>query len=414
MAFQTLNNIRNQNQQGQQQGTANQRQVALSFPQLLEKSKAEIARALPRHLDPDRMMRIALTVFRTNPALGKCNPMSVIAAVLQASQLGLEIGQNGEAHLVPFKDECQMIPGFTGLMKLARNSGYVKDIYAHEVRENDIFDLRLGLERILVHEPLRGRGGFPAPEQDRGDVTGFYAVAVLKDDSRTFVAMSYDEVIRIRDGSRGYQASKRFSKQSPWDTDFVPMGKKTAIRALCKLLPKSAELSTALGLDSLAENGQSQTINLAQAADGSYEPPAFDFEPVDGETGEIYPPQSPAATPKAEEPQQRQQQAPRAPQAPRPVQPAQPAQPAQSAPMSTAQQPPAGNTAKASSNASALEKAIKNMEAAQDMGVLDEIKIRSEIYCDRDVDREILERAYDENCLRLNNRNASRTDLFGQ
>ena len=31
-----------------------------SFPALLERSKAEITRALPRHLNPDRMMRIAL------------------------------------------------------------------------------------------------------------------------------------------------------------------------------------------------------------------------------------------------------------------------------------------------------------------------------------------------------------------
>ena len=159
---QALNSIRRNNPQGNGQVDQARNSNVFNFPALLEKSKGEIARALPKHIDPDRMLRIALTTFRTNPGLAKCNPVSVLAAVIQASQLGLEIGQNGEAYLVPFKDECQMIPGYLGLMKLARNSGMIRDIYAHEVRENDRFELRLGLNRHLDHEPLQGRGGFPA------------------------------------------------------------------------------------------------------------------------------------------------------------------------------------------------------------------------------------------------------------
>ncbi|WP_223201909.1 hypothetical protein, partial [Streptococcus pneumoniae] len=36
---------------------------------MLEKFKGEIARALPKHINPDRMARIALTAFRMNPKL---------------------------------------------------------------------------------------------------------------------------------------------------------------------------------------------------------------------------------------------------------------------------------------------------------------------------------------------------------
>jgi hypothetical protein len=79
--------------------------------------------------------------------------------------LGLEVGLMGEAHLVPFGSQCQLIPGYQGLMKLARNSGIVQDIYGHEVRINDKFDIVLGLNRSLVHEPLK-KNGFPA--SDRG------------------------------------------------------------------------------------------------------------------------------------------------------------------------------------------------------------------------------------------------------
>lgn len=65
-------------------------------------------------------------------------------------------------------------------MKLARQSGLVQDIYAHEVRLKDTFSLKLGLERDLRHEPLTAEGGFPASDEERGEMAGFYAVAVFK------------------------------------------------------------------------------------------------------------------------------------------------------------------------------------------------------------------------------------------
>jgi recombination protein RecT len=76
----------------------------------------------------------------------------------------------GEAYLVPYKETCQLIPGYQGLMKLARNSGLVEDIYAHEVRAKDRFEMTLGLERDLIHEPLMVNG-FPASDEERGGIT---------------------------------------------------------------------------------------------------------------------------------------------------------------------------------------------------------------------------------------------------
>ena len=154
----------------------------LDFPRLLEKHKGAIERALPNHLSVDRIMRVALTAYRKNDSLAKCQPISVVAAVVQASQLGLELHQNGEAFLVPYEDECQLIPGYKGLMKLVRNSGLVRDIFAHEVRINDFFDYDLGAARRLVHKPMAGEGNFPAPDSSRGKVVGYYAVALLHDE----------------------------------------------------------------------------------------------------------------------------------------------------------------------------------------------------------------------------------------
>lgn len=280
-APQALRAVRNQ-----QDGTS--APAPQNFPAMLEKYKNEIARALPKHLNADRMARIALTSFRMTPKLAKCDPRSVFAAVIQASQLGTEVGGlMGEAHLVPFGNQCQLIIGYTGLMKLARNGGNVTDIYSHEVRKKDTFSLSFGMERSLKHEPLSLDGGFPASDEDRGEVVGFYAVAVFKDGSRTFVAMGRSEVEKIRDNSRGYKAAKEYKKQSLWDTDFVSMGLKTAIRRLCKFLPKSPELATALALDSANERGKNQNIDLNNAIDGVFTP--IEDEEIDAETGEISP-----------------------------------------------------------------------------------------------------------------------------
>jgi recombination protein RecT len=282
MALQALKNI-NRTQAGSGESEAK------GFPALLEKYKREIERALPRHINPDRMVRVALTAFRMNPKLGECDPRSVFAAIIQSSQLGLEVGLMGEAHLVPFKSECQLIPGYTGLIKLARQSGLVQDIYAHEVRLNDTFTLNLGLARSLEHKPMTSAGGFPASDEARGAIAGFYAVAVFKDGSRTFVAMSLGEVERIRDNSPGYQSAKRNRKESVWDTDFVDMGLKTAIRRLCKYLPKSPELATALSLDAVLEQGKGQHLDPFDAAAGNFVP---GVEAEEAEEAEVVPPPS--------------------------------------------------------------------------------------------------------------------------
>jgi len=352
---QALRAVRNNNQQGTAVAEAN------SFPAMLEKYKSEIARALPKHLNADRMARIALTAFRMTPKLAECDPRSVFAAVIQSSQLGLEIGLMGEAHLVPFGNQCQLIPGYTGLMKLARNGGNVIDIYAHEVRKNDVFSLNFGLERTMRHEPLSQDGGFPASEEMRGEITGFYAVAVFKDGTRSFVAMGRSAVERIRDGSKGYQAAKKYKKESPWDTDFPAMGLKTSIRRLCKFLPKSSELAAALAMDATQEQGKSQNIDLKQAIDGTFVP--VQEEEVDEATGEIVASQ----------------------------------QPAQSQPLKTAPvvetKPAAAVEIVQQESKSSLEKGIMAMQKANSVEELDEYYIRLEVDC-ADADLEELMQAY--------------------
>lgn len=204
-----------------------------TLAQLINQMKPEIAKALPSQMNPERMARIATTVLKQTPALARCNPPSFLGALMTASQLGLEPGPLGEAYFVPFGKDVTFIPGYRGLIKLARNSGMLVDIWAEIVYENDIFKYTLGLHRDLQHEPAEG---------ERGKPIYVYAAAQLKDGGTPFVVLTYAEVEAIR-------ARSRASKNGPWVTDWSPMAKKTAIKQLAKWLPLSAEFNTATVLD---------------------------------------------------------------------------------------------------------------------------------------------------------------------
>lgn len=251
---------------------------AQQFPRMLEAFKKEIAIALPAHMNADRMARIALTCFRQNPKLAECEPQSVFACIVVASQLGLEPGLMGQAYLVPFKKkirekvgnreverwvmECQLIPGYQGLVDLARRSGRIKSLEAHVVYSNDHFECAFGINPVLVHKPNW--------DGDRGEFRLAYAVAQLVDGGVHVEVMSRREIEQIRDRSQNVQNAKKYNKTTPWDTDADQMRVKTLFRRICKFLPKSVELASALALEAANARGRSQEIDLRDAIEGEF------------------------------------------------------------------------------------------------------------------------------------------------
>ena len=89
---------------------------------LSDQFKKQLALAVPKHLSPDRMARIAATELRKTPALLNTTPASFLGAVMQSAQLGLEPGSAlGQAYLVPYGNQCQLILGYRGMIDLARD-----------------------------------------------------------------------------------------------------------------------------------------------------------------------------------------------------------------------------------------------------------------------------------------------------
>lgn len=224
-----------------------------TFRGLLGRMEQQLAMALPKHIKVDRLIRIVLTEVQKTPKLLDCTQGSLLGAVMQSAQLGLEPGGVlGQAYLVPYRNkgtlECSLIPGYKGLVKLAYQSGEVGAIRARVVREKDQFEYEYGIDEVLRHVPYRG--------EDAGEMVAVYAVAKIKGvDEAQFLVLERWEVEQIRE---------KFSKAAqsgPWVTDFDEMAKKSALRRLCKLLPASVEnqqLARAVVLDEHAEAGLKQ------------------------------------------------------------------------------------------------------------------------------------------------------------
>lgn len=234
---------------------------------VIQAGAKQFATALPKHINSDRFVRIAITTIRQNPKLAQCNQESLLGALMVSAQLGLEPGVLGQCYLIPYGRECQFQIGYKGMIELLRRSGQLKDIYAYSVYENDEFEMTYGLNRDLKHKPNL---------QDRGNFIGCYCVAVLKDDARAFEYMTKEEI-----EAHGKKFSKTYGN-GPWKTDFEAMAHKTVVKKMLKWLPVSVEFLEMASKDEksfkIADEKTGETEEIIVLDDGMV---------VNGETGEV-------------------------------------------------------------------------------------------------------------------------------
>jgi recombination protein RecT len=264
--------------------------------QFFELNKATIKAVLPRHVTPERMLKIALGAIRTTPKLQEATSESLFGAVVVCAQLGLEPNTPMQhAHLIPFRNnamnrtDVQVIIGYRGLIDLARRSGQIISISAQAVYANDEFSYEYGLEEHCKHVPAEG---------DRGEITHFYAVAKLVGGGYAFEVMSRSAVEKIRDNSQNWKTAVRFKStgKSVWTQHFDEMGRKTLIRRLYKYLPTSIEMATANDLDAKGSTGEVQGLEDVLTGDYHVVEDDSDFSedagaPVVDDQGEVFDPE---------------------------------------------------------------------------------------------------------------------------
>jgi recombination protein RecT len=238
----------------QRQQAGNVPPAIMEVSNLFVVHRKAIEDALPKHLSPDRMMRIALTELRKTPKLMQCDMLSFLGAIIQASQLGLEPGGAlGHAYLIPYGREVQMQIGYRGMVDLARRSGNISSLSARIVRDGDLWRPTFGTDEGIEH----------VPAFSNRPMTLAYAVAKMKDGIAQFDIMPKEEIDHIRD------TYSKTAKSGPWVNEYEEMAKKTVVRRLFKMLPTSIEIRDAINID---ENDDQQNARIII--------PSYEVEPA--------------------------------------------------------------------------------------------------------------------------------------
>lgn len=223
-----------------------------SISTFLKQITPEIARSLPKGMDADRVARIVYTEVRKSVnakeantakySLLDCTRESFAAALLTSSALGLEPGVQGECNLVPYEDrkrnvvECQLIIGYQGVVKLFWNHPRAQGIKCEAIFSNDtIIEYTKGLGGTFKYQPAFG---------ERGSVVCFYAeVKIAGVEVPLWDVFTPEQIKALRRGKVGPSGS--IADPERW------MERKTALKQVLKLAPKTSRLDMAIRSDEL-------------------------------------------------------------------------------------------------------------------------------------------------------------------
>jgi len=239
---------------------------AKEFSTFMDRLKPQMALALPKHMNPDRMARLALTAFSSNPEMQRCEFRTIAASLMTAGAMGLEPGVNGAGYLIPYKGTCTFVPGWKGLVDLVSRSGRAT-VWTGAVFEGDDFDYALGDRPFVRHRP--------GDETDPDKLTHVYAVGRSNgSDYPVIEVWSMRKVWKHRD-ALNKQGTKHYSYKHP-----EMYARKVPLLQVLKYMPTSIEVANAIAVAEAAESGRGAVIegNFVTLAD---EPP----QDTDGDAG---------------------------------------------------------------------------------------------------------------------------------
>lgn len=162
-----------------------------------------------------------------NKALRECKPVTIMRAAMACAVTGLTIDPAfGQAAIVPFKDTATFMPMKNGLVKLARQSGLIKDVRAIRIYDGD----------IEHYNPITGEIS----------MTSERSMFRLKGEPKDLICIGYYGYVEFKDGQihtlyksieelqeHGSRYSKTYGRyDSLWRTNAHAMYEKTIIRQL--------------------------------------------------------------------------------------------------------------------------------------------------------------------------------------
>jgi recombination protein RecT len=223
-----------------------QEQVNHPLVKYIEQAMPRIEKLLPAGVNSERFGALVLQSLIANPDILQCTPESVIQAVLEAAQDGLEpTGARGGAWLVKFGNEAQLIRDYRGVIRLIVGSGSATRVDAQEVRRGEAFSFQPAMPDPIRHE-------IPAVRET--EVLGAYALFWLPDGSKKAEYMTAAEIETTRQKSK--------APGSLMWKDFWGQGaRKTVIKRGANYLDLRPEIRAKLVTEDEAEFGGAVTVS---------------------------------------------------------------------------------------------------------------------------------------------------------
>lgn len=194
--------------------------------------KPRLTEALPETIPFERFRRSVEIALPNVYGIQEVSKADVIEVINHAANDGL-LPDGREGALVTYGKKgggrtIQWMPMIGGIIKKARQSGEVKNLYAEVVFENDEFDYQLGDNPSITHSPAKL--GTP-----RGKPIGCYAICHLMNGGIEREVMDSAQIASVENASK--------AKSGPWKGAFkFEMWRKTVLRRLSKRLPLSNDL----------------------------------------------------------------------------------------------------------------------------------------------------------------------------
>ena len=211
----------------------------------------------------NREAGFAIQILTNNPYLMKCDANSVKDSIVNVALTGITLNPALKyAYLVPRKVKgdlkCILDISYMGMIKILTDAGAVKNVDAGVIYSNDKYDFRRGSDPYFKHMPALA---------NRGDKVGAYAIAFLRDGGFQFEILGREEIEKIRATSESYK-NEEGRKYSPWETWEDEMWKKSALKRLFKLLPKT-NFSDQL-IAAISHEYDNETSDLSQTKEDKY------------------------------------------------------------------------------------------------------------------------------------------------
>lgn len=230
--------------------------------------RAGLTAALGSQADAERFHRILITAIKKNPELVELGASaegrrSIVTAIMRCAELGLEPNTDlGEAYLTTFRKnagkaneriELQLLIGYKGYLKLAGETGQMKSIDVQAVYTGDEFSIIYGTgsDAGITHKPkMLNDDGTALKKGDRGEVYAYYGIVKFLDGGFYFTHMTLADIDEHKEASPTAKQS-----WSPWNTNPIPMAKKTVVRVMAPYLRLGTRAAEAVELDEKVIHG---------------------------------------------------------------------------------------------------------------------------------------------------------------